>query len=172
MTELKEKIDCFSIFGLTRSYVVDEEALSKSYIEKQSQNHPDRFINADESQKSESLRKTAELNHAYSVLTSDERRARHMLDLADVDMNGEEDILQSPKILEEVFELREKLAFAETLEEINVIKKESVEDMETYKNQFNENYSKGDFVVAGEIYKKMVYKAKFLKEINSKSRAL
>lgn len=172
MTELKEKIDCFSIFGLTRSYVVDEELLNKSYIEKQSESHPDRFINAEESQKSESIRKTAELNHAYSVLTSDERRARHMLELAGVDMTGEEEILQSPEILEEAFELREKLSFAETLEDVNKIKKESIKDMESVKIQFNDRYTEGDFNAAGEIYKKMIYKGKFLKEINSKSREL
>lgn len=162
------KVDCFSVFGLEHSYFIDEEALNSSYIQQQSENHPDRFFNADDIQKAASLKKTAELNHAYSVLNSEEDRAKHLLEIAGVSTNGEEEMLQATDILEEVFELREKLAFAETSEEIEALKKESLREVATYKDGFNVSYQNKRFEEASVIYKKMVYKKKFLKEINLK----
>jgi molecular chaperone HscB len=166
------KIDCFSVFGLKRSYCVDAEALSSSYIKQQSESHPDRFYNADDKSKAESLKKAAELNHAYSILNSDEMRARHLLELEGFNISGEDAILQDPEILEEAFEIREKLASAETIEEIRELKSNSVEDMRIYAEDFNRYYQNKEFEESSFAYKKMLYKKKFIKEINLKYREL
>ena len=172
MIDNQIKIDCFSVFGLKRSYFFDAEAKNTSYINQQSESHPDRFYNADDKSKAESLKKTAELNHAYSVLKSDEMRARHLLELEGIYISGEAEILQAPEILEEAFELREKLASADSVEEIRALKNNSVEDMKIYAEGFNRNYQNKEFEEASFMYKKMVYKKKLIKEINLKYREL
>ena len=172
MIDNRIKIDCFSIFGLKRSYFFDEESLNSSYIKQQSENHPDRFYNSDDKSKAESLKKTAELNYAYSILNSDETRARHLLELEGVSISGEAEILQTPEILEEAFELREQLASADTPDEIIALKNSSIENMNIYKEEFNRYCENEDFEAASFTYKKIVYKKKFIKEVNLKYRGL
>ncbi|MCH9753870.1 MAG: Fe-S protein assembly co-chaperone HscB [Alphaproteobacteria bacterium] len=162
----------FKVLGLDKSFVVDFVKLEKSYLEKQSLFHPDKFLTKDEPERIKALENTILVNKAYNSLKSDISRALHLLELEGLEIDLEENIIDIPEVLSEIFEERESLESANSIDDLKILKENALRDLENYKNHFNTSYNKkllDDAVVA---FKKMIYKKKFLESIQSKINSI
>src|ERR671923_2070275 len=99
----------FELFGLPARFVVDGEALERSYREIQSRVHPDRFAHAGDAERRASLQWTTRVNEAYRALKNPVQRASHLLELQGVDVGFETNTAMPPDFLMEQMELREAL---------------------------------------------------------------
>src|ERR671922_3090627 len=102
----------FELFGLPARFVVDGEALERSYREIQSRVHPDRFAHAGDAERRASLQWTTRVNEAYRALKDPVQRARHILELHGVDVAFETNTQMPSDFLLQQLELREELEAA------------------------------------------------------------
>jgi molecular chaperone HscB len=104
--------DYFALFGLPRSYSVDEGALDVAYRKLQSVVHPDRFASAAEPERRRALQASARVNEAYRVLKDPVERAQYLLSLNGIDALSETDTSLPLDFLEGQLERREAIAEA------------------------------------------------------------
>src|ERR671923_1422784 len=99
----------FELFGLPARFVVDGEALERSYREIQSRVHPDRFAHAGDAERRASLQWTTRVNEAFQILKNPVTRAKHMLELHGIDVAFETNTAMPSEFLMQQMELREAL---------------------------------------------------------------
>jgi molecular chaperone HscB len=160
----------FKIFEVEESFIVDLNKLEDLYLKKQSLFHPDKFIAKDEKCRLEALEKTIVLNKAYDVLKSDTNRAFHLLQLQGLEVDLEENVVDIPEILSEIFEEREGLEFASSIDQLKKIEEKAVAQLEENKKQFNDFYTNRLLDDAVITFKKMLYKKSFLSSIHQKTK--
>jgi molecular chaperone HscB len=105
----REQTDHFAVFGLPRRLVVDAAGLEREFIRLSRESHPDRFAAQGPDAVAEAQRRSARVNDAYRVLRDPVQRAEHLLALQGVE-RGEGAAKCPPDLLEEVFELRERIS--------------------------------------------------------------
>jgi molecular chaperone HscB len=123
------KADYFRVFGIPRSFALDEAALEVRYKELTKMLHPDRFARADPQARRASLERSIQLNEAWRALREPIRRAEYLLLLEGIDVGetaatgrkpAEHKTLPVPPvILMEVLELREALAAAHAANDVH-----------------------------------------------------
>jgi molecular chaperone HscB len=104
--------DYFALFGLPRSYSVDDSLLDAAYRKLQSEVHPDRFASAGEPERRLALQASARVNEAYRSLKEPVERAQYLLSLIGVDALAETDTSLPLDFLEKQLERREAIADA------------------------------------------------------------
>jgi molecular chaperone HscB len=102
----------FDLFGLAPAFRLDREALEKAYREIQARVHPDRFAHASDAERRASLQWTTRVNEAYRALRDPVQRAKHLLELAGVDVGFETNTQMPTDFLMQQLELREALEAA------------------------------------------------------------
>jgi len=158
-------MDYFGEFGLRRSFIIDLDLLEESYLSQQLKYHPDQYVNADSDTKQRALEKTIGINKAYDTLKSDIDRAFYLLELEGVLLNQEENLVDFPELLADVFAERESLSMTNSKKEIAVLYEVAQRDLAEYKRNFNEQYEAKNFNGASVLYKKILYKIKIIDEI-------
>jgi molecular chaperone HscB len=98
----------FELFNLPITLTVDTSGLSKKYFELQRKYHPDRFAQASEEEKEETLQLSAQVNKAFKVLKDPDETIKYVLQLKEL-LEDEEKYQLSPDFLMEVMELNELL---------------------------------------------------------------
>ncbi|WP_462381792.1 co-chaperone HscB [Pseudomonas sp. Marseille-QA0892] len=98
----------FALFDLKPTFLVDLDALAVRYRELARSVHPDKFADAAESEKRQSLERAASLNEAYQVLKSPPRRALYLLTMQGRDVPLEATV-QDPEFLMQQMQWREEL---------------------------------------------------------------
>lgn len=98
----------FELFNLPITLTVDTSGLSKTYFELQRKYHPDRFAQASEEEKEETLQLSAQVNKAFKVLKDPDETIKYVLQLKEL-LEDEEKYQLSPDFLMEVMELNELL---------------------------------------------------------------
>jgi molecular chaperone HscB len=104
-----EATDYFAIFGLPRKLWIEMTALEQKFLQLSWKLHPDNFVNATETERELSLKRSSELNDAYRVLRDPVARVEYLLGLENMRKEGEHKQQAPPELLEEVFELNESL---------------------------------------------------------------
>lgn len=84
-------------------------ALEQKFLQMSWKLHPDNFVNASESERESSLRRSSELNDAYRTLKEPVARVEYLLAIEGARKEGEQKQQVPPELLEEVFELNESL---------------------------------------------------------------
>ena len=74
----------FDIFNLPVLFNIDIDMLNHQYRTLQKTIHPDRFVNATDAEKKQSLQKSTQINDAYQVLKDPIKRASHIISLHQV----------------------------------------------------------------------------------------
>ena len=74
----------FDTFNLPVLFNIDIDMLNHQYRTLQKTNHPDRFVNATDAEKKQSLQKSTQINDAYQVLKDPIKRASHIISLHQV----------------------------------------------------------------------------------------
>lgn len=104
-----EPRDYFAIFSLPRKLWIEMSALEQKFLQMSWKLHPDNFVNASESERESSLRRSSELNDAYRTLKEPVARVEYLLAIEGARKEGEQKQQVPPELLEEVFELNESL---------------------------------------------------------------
>jgi molecular chaperone HscB len=101
--------DYFAVFGLPRKLAIDLSLLEQKFLQLSWKLHPDNFVNAPESERELSLKKSSELNDAYRTLRDPLARVEYLLEIQGERKEGEKKQQAPPELLEEVFDLNESL---------------------------------------------------------------
>ncbi|MGB6597884.1 MAG: Fe-S protein assembly co-chaperone HscB, partial [Candidatus Acidiferrum sp.] len=81
--------DYFAIFGLPRKLWIEMNGLEHKYLQLSWKLHPDNFVNATETERELSLKRSSELNDAYRVLRDPVARVEYLLGLENMRKEGE-----------------------------------------------------------------------------------
>ena len=100
----------FALFGIAPTFEVDEQQLAETFRGLQRVVHPDRYANASDQERRQSVEQAAAVNDAYRTLRDPLRRARCLLALRGVDAREDGATLHDSTFLMEQMELRERLA--------------------------------------------------------------
>jgi molecular chaperone HscB len=85
-----EGTDHFAVLGVPRRYGIDLAEAEGAYQKLSRRLHPDRFATADPRARRASLAHTVQLNQAWRTLKDPVRRAEYLLELAGVDVAGDD----------------------------------------------------------------------------------
>ena len=110
--------DFFAILDMPAGCQLDLQLLDAQYRKRQAVWHPDRFVNAPESEKRQALQQTSLLNDAYNILKQPLRRAEHLLDLR---------LCESGEVVVDKLEpafLLQQLEWREELEQLDTLRNE------------------------------------------------
>jgi molecular chaperone HscB len=100
----------FELFGLPRSFAVDRKMLDTRFRELQRRMHPDRFVNATDTERRLSAQQAMRINEGYQILKDPLLRGRYLLELAGINHNDEHRTTRDARFLMEQMELREALS--------------------------------------------------------------
>lgn len=105
-------MDPFATLGAPRRFDLDLTALAKTHRELSRALHPDKFAQANASERRSSLEKAANVNQAWRILRDPVRRAEALFAAAGVTVGETHEPKPSPLFLMEVMEQREALSEA------------------------------------------------------------
>ena len=106
---LPPDIDYFTVFGLARDPMLDEQALADTYYDLSRQLHPDLHQTGTAEEQEASLQNTAVMNRAYRTLRNPVQRGQYWLELNGEQL-GKENNKVPPDLALLVFEVQEQLA--------------------------------------------------------------
>src|ERR1700745_677604 len=101
--------DYFAVFDLPRKLYIEMSLLEQRFLQRSWKRHPDNCVNAPETERELSLKRSSELNDAYRVLRDPVGRVEYLLEIEGERKEGEKKQQAPPELLEEVFELNESL---------------------------------------------------------------
>jgi molecular chaperone HscB len=101
-------MDYFSVFDLEPKLSIDVEDLQARFYKLSRELHPDRFARASAQEQQQALETTSLLNDGLRILKDPVKRAEYMISRKGLETAEEKNDV-SPAMLEEVFELNEKL---------------------------------------------------------------
>lgn len=159
----------FALFSLPEQFPLDRQALDAAYREIQNQVHPDRFIHAPESDRRAALQWASLANDAYQTLRNPIKRAAYLCSLKGFPLDSETSPAMPPDFIFEQIEWREHLDQARTekdgqsLETLDAhLRERTKEQMERIEKELD----RGDFAVAIQEVRKMMFLQKFGDEIS------
>ncbi|MEH6434074.1 Fe-S protein assembly co-chaperone HscB [Massilia sp. DD77] len=99
----------FELFQLPVRFAVDMDALDAAYREVQGRVHPDRFVNASDTEKRVAMQWATRANEAYQTLRNPQKRAQYLCELNGVDLQTESNTAMPMAFLMQQMEWREAL---------------------------------------------------------------
>jgi len=151
----------FEIFQLPIQFNINEKKLDENYRLILKSIHPDRFVNATDTEKTQSLLKSTQINDAYKVLKNPIERIEYLLKINNISPN----VTLDNNFLMQQMEMEEKLEGQSNIEQLskflNEITKNLNEKFQQVKRQLDDerNYA----AVVSELAK-----IKFLAKLNQK----
>jgi len=162
----------FELFGLSKNYYIDTSALAASFRELQAKYHPDRFINADDSERRLALQATGYINEANETLKSSRLRARYLLKGKGIAFDDEVDTTSDGAFLMHQMEMREALEEVQSandpLARVDDIAQEISGQADAIKDEFVEQFEANNLSEA----KEAVLKMKFFERLCQESKTL
>src|SRR6267154_5475612 len=109
LLQLPQSLDYFALFEVPRQLWIDMSSLEQKFLQLSWKLHPVNFVNATETERELSLKRSSELNDAYRTLRDPVGRVEYLLGIEGARKEGEHKQQAPPELLEEVFELNESL---------------------------------------------------------------
>ena len=109
LQQIPQSIDYFTLFEMPKKLWIEMDGLEKKFLQLSWKLHPDNFVNATETERELSLKRSSELNDAYRTLRDPVGRVEYLLGIEGARKEGEHKQQAPPELLEEVFELNESL---------------------------------------------------------------
>jgi molecular chaperone HscB len=109
LQQIPQSLDYFALFELPKKLWIRMGALERKFLQLSWKLHPDNFVNASETERELSLKRSSELNDAYRVLRDPVARVEYLLATEGARKEGEHKQQAPPELLEEVFALNESL---------------------------------------------------------------
>jgi molecular chaperone HscB len=102
----------FELFNLPAKFDIDLSALDTAYRDVQGRVHPDRFVNASDTEKRVAMQWATRANEAYQTLKNPLKRARYLVELNGIDLQTESNTAMPLDFLMQQMEWREALGEA------------------------------------------------------------
>lgn len=148
----------FDFFSLPIKFSLNQDELEQKYFSFQQQFHPDKAGIAE-------IENSMDINEAYEVLKNPLRRAAHILQLHDIDVENDELAIKPDMItLEEVLEIQEKIPDL-TPQEITELKKSLNNQIKSLIDEAAQKLDKKDFLSAAQFVIKAKYFDKILQDL-------
>lgn len=111
--------DHFSLFNLPCNFRLDTTVLDQRFREAQAKVHPDKYVQAGDTERRLSLQWATRVNEAYQTLKKPLARAQYLLKIRSHDVDAENNAAMPADFLMEQMEWREAVAEARTAREQN-----------------------------------------------------
>lgn len=160
----------FELFHLPQRFAIDLLALDTAYREVQNRVHPDKFVNASNSEKRIAIQWATRVNDAYQTLKSPFKRAAYLCELNGIDLQIESNTAMSPEFLMQQMEWREALEDAKSMHKLDALEKldgELRKARMTKVAQIGELLDAGQFDDAGQKVRQLMFLEKFGEEISA-----
>lgn len=116
--------DFFGFFNLNKAFDCDLSLLEKHFRAVQSATHPDRFVTATPSEKTQAMQKATFANDAYETLKTPSTRAQYLLSLQGIDAVAETNTAMPMDFLMQQMEWREAVDDAKQAKDIDALDKQ------------------------------------------------
>lgn len=157
--------DHFTRLGMESRFDVDTSAVEQSYFRLQRQLHPDRFATKTSRERALSQQQATSLNEAYQVLKDPLQRAEYLIHLRGRDELPEGcNLVNDQELLMEAMEMREKLAEAESPDEVHELTNQARQDIERCINSLKKLFADHDLEGACKLTTRLKYLRKLLDE--------
>lgn len=150
----------FALFGLSPSFDIDATQLKQKYRQLQQLHHPD-HAEAPE----QALAQSSQINHAYQTLSAVDSRAAYLLQLQQQDHHLEQSI-GDLDFLQHALELREQLEEAESAEQLESLRTEVQQWLQSLSREFKIDYQEQDWAEARDTTRKLRFMQKVLADID------
>lgn len=162
-------LDLFRLFSLEPVFSLDLTTLQYNYQELQRRFHPDNFVNMTPSLKNLSLHLSAHITDAYQTLVTPLTRASYLLKFHQIEFNLNESAAMPQQFLLNQLELREQIARANGLKNIDGLDK-MLEEILVTQNGLLQNitnaFSIKDWAEVKICLKQLAFYIKLQEEIN------
>jgi molecular chaperone HscB len=161
--------DFFAIFNLNKNYIIDKNQLDKQYKDIQKIVHPDKYSTSSDNDIKEAQDCSAYVSNAYNILKDDLKRANYLLKLKGAPSNEEmSSNVHDIVLLEALMEYQERIEESESLNELNLIKSEIINKIESSKIQIERNFRQNDLTNVLENLKLVKFNLSILENIDRK----
>jgi len=162
----------FELFGIPKSFEVDQHELADKNIVYQAALHPDRYANASDQERRISVQTTAYVNEAYATLKSDLKRARYLLKLKDIDFNSDSETSNDTEFLMQQMEMHERIEEVDQandpLSTLDVLAKELKQQQTDLISQFSTQYSDNNLSDAKHTALKLQFYERLTNQVRKK----
>jgi molecular chaperone HscB len=165
----------FELFNLPAKFDIDLSALDTAYRDVQGRVHPDRFVNASDTEKRVALQWATRANEAYQTLKNPLKRARYLVELNGIDLQTESNTAMPMDFLMQQMEWREALGEARAakdggaLDQIDAdLKRERKERLA----KIGRELDAGQYEQAGQDIRALMFIEKFGDEVHYAFEAL
>ncbi|MFT0213500.1 co-chaperone HscB [Pseudomonas sp. F1_0610] len=129
----------FALFSVEPSFEVDLKKLGELYRELAREVHPDRFVQASDTERRQALERSATLNDAYNTLKDTTSRALYLLRLLGEEI-PQEATVQDPEFLFQQMQWREELEELQALADLEAVDR-FVKRIKQDRNQLDQEFS-------------------------------
>ena len=158
----------FDLFRLPASFSIDPGALDAAYRDVQGQVHPDRFVNATDSEKRVAMQWATRANEAYQTLKNPQKRAQYMCELNGIDLQTESNTAMPMQFLMQQMEWREALGDAKAARDLDALEALDAEvgnDRKARMVQIGQQIEAGDYEHAAQGVRALMFLEKFGEEL-------
>lgn len=167
-------LNYFTLLDIPASFVIDDVALQRAYVQLQQQAHPDRMIGKGDAERAVAIQKSMDGNEAYEALKDPLKRARHLLALQGVFVNseGQDTVKPSPALLMESMEIREQLEECADERDVALMVKDMREAMKGCEEKLAAAFTAESYEEAAQHTLRLRYLGKALEEAYMKQYQL
>lgn len=165
--------DHFARLGLDPTFDIDVKTLEKKYFDLQRKLHPDRFATKTPRERAISQQQATSLNDAYETLADPLRRAAYIAHLKGIDVLNEGcNQIADPVVLMEAMELREAVADAKSVAQVDMIAGNAQADIDVCIKELSAAFAKNDMDEASRLTTRFKYLRKLIEEARQKKARL
>lgn len=165
----------FELFQLPASFAVDGDALDAAYREIQGRVHPDRFVNATDTEKRVAMQWATRANEAYAILRNPQKRAQYLCEINGVDLQTESNTAMPASFLMQQMEWREALDDARSSKDASALDELDAQvrrERKSMLEQVGKQLDAGDYQAAAQGVRAMMFLDKFGEEVQYAFEAL
>lgn len=162
-------IDHFVRLGLDIDFDVDLKSLDEVYFKLQRELHPDRFATSTAKEKAYSQAQATAINDAYETIKDPLKRADYIVHIRGINVMPDGcNLVNDPSILMEAMEVREKLASAKTLSDVDGIANNAREEIKDIIHGISLAFRGDDIEGACQLTTRLKYLNKLLGEVRQR----
>jgi molecular chaperone HscB len=158
----------FDLFHLPQQFALDMTQLDQAYRQVQAQVHPDRFVQASDSEKRVAMQWATQANEAYQTLKKPLARARYLCHLHGVDLQTESNTSMPGAFLMQQMEWREALDDARATNNqaaLHALETEVRASLKNYLQQVQEKLDQHDYAESAQRIRCCMFLEKFITDI-------
>jgi molecular chaperone HscB len=160
----------FELFHLPQRFAVEMTALDKAYREVQNRVHPDKFVNATDSEKRVAMQWATRANEAYQTLKSPFKRAAYLCELNGIELQADSNTAMPREFLMQQMEWREALEDANASKDLGGLESLESNLREVRKAEvehIGQLLDAQDFSAAAQGVRQLMFLEKFGEEVHA-----